>query len=223
MASNVLCDKNNIQYCNIIEKIFKFTDNENDIKFLKEYIKKEEYVLEIELKMWNEYKNNISKNMLYSIYNFKEFIQKKLKDIKIIKLKDKINKIEEDEKNREYLNELIECEIVDEDNLHKWTNYKKYKNKYLEYKNKYFKNKSQIYLNFVKFLDDEGDSITSELTKLEKEKLFKDILDKHNLEINIYNEYIMQKYLSNDDIDDRMINEIVKEIREINHLYKENL
>ena len=103
--------------CIINEKI---ANDKKDIEFLIEYIIKEEYVLTTQLKFWNEYKNNISKNMLYSIYNFKNFIEKKLKYIKIIKLKNKINEMEDDEKNREYLNELVECEIVNEDNLHKW-------------------------------------------------------------------------------------------------------
>ena len=81
-------------------------------------------------------------------------------------------------------------------------------------------------MNFVKFLDDEGDSISEELSKLEKEKQFTDILEKHNLEINTYNEYIMLQFISSshmdiEDMGEEGFNNMVREIKEINYLYKE--
>ena len=72
---NIILKKpNNEKDLKILNKCIKnekITNDKKDIEFLIEYIKKEEYVLTTQLKFWNEYKNNISKNMLYSIYNFK--------------------------------------------------------------------------------------------------------------------------------------------------------
>jgi hypothetical protein len=188
-------DKENIEY---LKKYTK--NNKKDIEFIKEFIQKEDStILKSELMMWDIYKICTPKSLIYNIYSFKDFLIKEGNVSVINKLKNKMYKIEKNHKSRKDLERLIEAGEFQEVNLDKLENFIILRNEYLEYKNKYFKNKHQIHLSFEKYLKDEGDSIIFELNRLKREKQFKDILEKYNLEIDI-NDEMIQEYLIDEDI-----------------------
>ena len=207
-----------IEYNNYIknmnDKIITITQNAKDIEFLKKFIINYNYEVDDEdLELWNKYKKK-NKKELYDINNFKDYIYKYREEECREDIRTKIYEIETNTEYVDYLEELMFYGYINEEDLEKWKEFKKFRNKYLKYKD-------EIDFDFENYVEDDGDNIKLDIMRLKKEKKLKKKLEKYNLEMRDDSRTI-QTYLADDDITDKdkeERDEVVRVMREMDFFY----